>query len=279
MIIAATVEELRSARRRGMIGFVPTMGSLHDGHLALVRLAREECDSVVVSIFVNPTQFGPGEDFASYPRDLERDVGMLRKEKVDLAFVPDEGGFYPPGADTVVEPGAVATPLEGDRRPGHFRGVATVVTMLFNAVRPYRAYFGEKDWQQLQVVRRMVRDLHLPVEIVPVPIVREPDGLAMSSRNVRLSAGERITALCVPRALEAARAAYAAGETDSAALEHAMAAVIAAEPAATLDYAVVVDSETLRPMERGSPGARVLIAARVGPVRLIDNGALERDGG
>ncbi|HSA57997.1 MAG TPA: pantoate--beta-alanine ligase [Gemmatimonadaceae bacterium] len=274
MIVAKTVEALRSARRRGMIGFVPTMGYLHDGHLALVRRAREECDAVVVSIFVNPTQFGPGEDFATYPRDLERDLGMLQQEKVDLAFVPDEGGFYPPGADTFVEPGAVALPLEGERRPGHFRGVATVVTMLCNAVRPYRAYFGEKDWQQLQVVRRMVRDLHQAVEIVPVPVVREPDGLAMSSRNVRLSAEERIAARCVPRALDAARAAYATGETDPGALERAMAAVVAAEPAATLDYAVVVDAEALVAAARASESSRALIAARVGSVRLIDNSAL-----
>lgn len=274
MIVAKTVEALRSARRRGMIGFVPTMGYLHDGHLALVRRAREECDSVVVSIFVNPTQFGPGEDFATYPRDLERDLALLRKEKVDLAFVPDEGGFYPAGADTFVEPGAVARPLEGERRPGHFRGVATVVTMLFNAVRPYRAYFGEKDWQQLQVIRRMVHDLHLAVEIVPVPIVREPDGLAMSSRNVRLSPEERVAALCMPRALAAAREAYAGGASEPAALERAMAAVVQAEPSATLDYAVVVDAETLQPVARASATSRALMAARVGMVRLIDNSAL-----
>lgn len=257
-----------------MIGFVPTMGYLHDGHLALARAAREECDSVVVSIFVNPTQFGPDEDFATYPRDLERDLDLLRREKVDLAFLPDESGLYLPGADTWVEPGAVAAPLEGERRPGHFRGVATVVTMLLNAVRPYRAYFGEKDWQQLQVVRRVVRDLHLAVEIVPVAIVREPDGLAMSSRNVRLSAEERVAALCVPRALQAARATYSSGETDPAILERAMAAVIAGEPAAALDYAVVRDAETLRAIDRANADSRALIAARVGPVRLIDNCAL-----
>ena len=277
MIVATTIEELRSARRRGMIGFVPTMGYLHEGHLALVRRAREDCDSVVVSIFVNPTQFGPGEDFSTYPRDSERDLGLLRREKVDLVFMPEEGGFYPPGADTWVQPGAVAAPLEGERRPGHFRGVATVVTMLFNAVRPYRAYFGEKDWQQLQVIRRMVRDLHLAVEIVPVPIVRESDGLAMSSRNVRLSPGDRVAALCVPRALEAARVAFAGGETDPDALERAMTAVITAEPAATLDYAAVRDAETLEPVSRATAESRALVAARVGTVRLIDNCAIGRD--
>jgi pantoate--beta-alanine ligase len=276
MIVAKTVEDLRSTRREapGRIGFVPTMGYLHQGHLTLVRRARAECDEVIASIFVNPAQFGPGEDFATYPRDLDRDLALLRRERVDVVFAPDEGGFYPPGADTFVEPGAVSAPLEGERRPGHFRGVATVVTMLLNAVQPHRAYFGEKDWQQLQVVRRMVRDLHLPVTIVPVPIVREPDGLAMSSRNVRLSPVERAAALCISRALAAARAAFAEGETDPAALERAMADVIRAEPAAKADYAVVVDPETLTPVARASASSRALIAVRVGAVRLIDNGAL-----
>lgn len=273
-VVARSVEQLRREPLRGTVGFVPTMGFLHEGHVALIRRARADCDTVVVSIFVNPTQFGPGEDFTTYPRDLDRDLGMLRAAEADLAFVPDEQGFYPPGADTVVVPGAVATPLEGERRPGHFRGVATVVTMLYNAVRPQRAYFGEKDWQQLQVVRQMVRDLHMPVEIIAVPTVREPDGLAMSSRNVRLSAAERTAALCVPRALEAARRAFAAGETDPAVLERAMAAVIAREPLAKLDYAVVVDASSLQAIVRASADSRALVAVRVGSVRLIDNSAL-----
>lgn len=273
-IVVRTVEQFRREEVRRPLGFVPTMGYLHEGHLALVRRARVECATVVVSIFVNPTQFGPGEDFASYPRDVERDLALLRAEGVDLALVPDEGAFYPPGADTAVEPGAVAVPLEGERRPGHFRGVATVVTMLFNAVRPDRAYFGEKDWQQLQVVRQLVRDLYLPVEIVPVPTVREPDGLAMSSRNVRLSPAERSAALCLSRALEAARQAFAAGETDPAALEHAMAVVVGREPLARLDYAAVVDGGSLQRVERASASSRAVIAARIGNVRLIDNFAL-----
>jgi pantoate--beta-alanine ligase len=257
-----------------VVGFVPTMGFLHEGHVALVRRARSECDVVVVSIFVNPTQFGPGEDFAAYPRDLERDLRMLAGERTDLAFAPPEHGFYPPDADTAVTVGAVAEPLEGHYRPGHFRGVATVVTMLLNAVQPHRAYFGEKDWQQLQVVRQLVRDLHLPVEIVQVPTVREADGLALSSRNVRLTAADRQAALCIPMALEAARTAFAAGERSVAALEAAMHRELGHEPAVRPDYAVVVDAESLTPIERADERSRALIAARVGGVRLIDNVSL-----
>jgi pantoate--beta-alanine ligase len=249
------------------------MGYLHDGHAALVRRARAECRIVAVSIFVNPTQFGPGEDFAAYPRDLERDLALLESEGIDIAFVPD-AGFYPPGADTAVTVGAAAEPLEGAFRPMHFRGVATVVSMLFNAVRPDRAYFGEKDWQQLQVIRRMVRDLHVPVEIVAVPTMREPDGLAMSSRNVRLSPAERAAALCVPRALGAARAAFAGGERRPDALTAAMRAVLDAEPRASVDYAEVVDPETLRAIDKSEDSSRALVAVRIGSVRLIDNSSL-----
>lgn len=273
-IVVRTAAQLHREELRPPVGFVPTMGYLHEGHLCLVRRARAECASVVVSIFVNPTQFGPGEDFSTYPRDLDRDLAMLRAEQVDVAFVPDEGGFYPPGADTFVEPGAVAVPLEGEKRPGHFRGVATVVTMLFNVVRPDRAYFGEKDWQQLQVVRQIVRDLYMPVEIVSVPTVREPDGLAMSSRNVRLSPTERTAALCLSRALEAARQAFAAGETDPGVLERAMAMVIGREPLARLDYAAVVDGQSLQRVPRATAQSRALVAARIGAVRLIDNSPL-----
>ena len=288
MRVIDTVEELRTALSvaardavsaaareapRGT-GLVPTMGYLHDGHTSLVRRAREDCDVVVVSIFVNPTQFGPGEDFASYPRDLARDVEVLEREGVDVAFAPPHDGFYPPGADTVVRPGRVAEPLEGAHRPGHFGGVATVVTMLLNAAQPRAAYFGEKDWQQLQVVRRVVRDLLLPVEVVGLPVVREADGLALSSRNARLSTEARQHALCVPRAIEAAREAFAAGESDPAVLERAMARALAREPAVETDYAVVADAETLQPQLRATPASRALVAARVGGVRLIDNAPL-----
>lgn len=253
------------------IGFVPTMGYLHEGHVALVHRARAECDVVVASIFVNPLQFGANEDFASYPRDLDRDRALLARAHTDVVFVPDGAEFYPPGADSAVVVGSVAEPLEGAFRPGHFRGVATVVSMLFNAVQPHVAYFGEKDWQQLQVIRQFVRDLHIPVEIVAVPTVRERDGLAMSSRNVRLSPAERERARCLPAALEAARAAFAAGETSSHALERAMLDIIAREPEAKVDYAAVVDAATLRPAREASAQSRALIAVRLGRVRLIDN--------
>jgi pantoate--beta-alanine ligase len=250
------------------------MGFLHEGHASLIRRARAECDIVVVSIFVNPTQFGPGEDFATYPRDLDRDLALLTREHTDVAFVPDVAELYPPGVDRTVLPGAVAKTLEGASRPTHFRGVATVVTILLETVRPDRAYFGEKDWQQLQVVRQLVRDQRLPVEIVSVPTMREADGLAMSSRNSRLSKDARVAARCMPRALEAARAAFASGETRPDDIARGMADVIAKEPAAQLDYAVVVDAATLAPQARATKESRALIAARVGGVRLIDNAAL-----
>jgi pantoate--beta-alanine ligase len=279
--VVETVGELRRAlaatAARGVprsVGLVPTMGYLHEGHASLLRHARGECDLVVASIFVNPTQFAPNEDYASYPRDQPRDLALLADERVDLAFAPPRDGFYPRGADTFVVPGSISEPLEGEHRPGHFQGVATVVTMLFNAVQPRRAYFGEKDWQQLQVVRRLVRDLLLPIEVVGLPVVREPDGLALSSRNVRLEPEARTRALRIPQALAAARGAFAAGVTDPPALERAMAEVIAREPDVTADYAVVVDADSLRPPRRATAASRALIAARVGGVRLIDNTAL-----
>jgi pantoate--beta-alanine ligase len=265
--------ELLGAGRRS-IGFVPTMGYLHAGHAALVRCARDECDIVAVSIFVNPLQFGAHEDLATYPRDLNRDLAVLGAERADIVFTPPVEELYPDGAETTVAPGTVAEPLEGERRPGHFRGVATVVAKLFNAVGPTRAYFGEKDWQQLQVVRQLVGDLHFPLSVVAVPTMREPDGLAMSSRNVRLSAAERAAAVCVPRAIDAAIQAYASGERSARALESAMVAVITAERAATLDYAEVVAGVPLRPRDRAPAASRALIAVKIGGVRLIDNASL-----
>jgi pantoate--beta-alanine ligase len=270
----ATLSARATDRTGALLGFVPTMGYLHDGHAALVRRARAECALVVASIFVNPLQFGAGEDFSTYPRDLDRDLAILAADGTDVVFVPEANEFYPDGASTAVQVGGVAQPLEGAFRPGHFRGVATVVAMLFNAVLPDVAYFGEKDWQQLQVVRRMVLDLHIPVEITAVPTVREPDGLAMSSRNVRLSVEDRARARCVPRALDAARARFHAGERAPAALEVAMREVLAAEPAVVTDYAVVVDGESLQPTTAAGESSRALVAVRLGGVRLIDNAPL-----
>jgi pantoate--beta-alanine ligase len=272
--LRTTLASLTGSSRGARVGFVPTMGYLHAGHAALIQRARAESDIVVVSVFVNPTQFGPGEDFATYPRDFERDMSILRAEGADVVFTPDAKEIYPAGADTTIAPGVVAEPLEGERRPGHFRGVATVVAMLFNVVRPTHAYFGEKDWQQLQVVNHLVHDLHFPLSIIPVPTTREPDGLAMSSRNVRLSASERAAAVCVPRAISAAQQLYAAGERSPAVLERGMVGVIAAEPLAALDYAAVVDGNTLRPTGRADAASRALLAVRIGSVRLIDNASL-----
>ncbi len=272
MRVEPAIADVR-AWRRGLttVGLVPTMGALHDGHLALVRRARAECEHVAVSIFVNPTQFGPTEDLERYPRPLERDLALLREERVDLVFLPSVEEMYPPGSDATVVPGAVAHRLEGRTRPGHFRGVATVVTKLFNIVQPDRAYFGEKDGQQLRVVQALVRDLCLPVEIVPVPTVREPDGLALSSRNIYLSPKERRAATVLFRALQAARERWQAGERRGSALRRAMQAVIDAEPLATADYVSVADPLTLRELRRATGNAFVSLAVRIGGVHLIDN--------
>jgi pantoate--beta-alanine ligase len=251
------------------IGLVPTMGALHAGHLSLVDLARRENDIVVVSIFVNPIQFGPGEDFARYPRDPERDAAMLAAAEVDAIYEPPTEAMYPPGATTRVQVGAVSAPLEGLSRPGHFEGVATVVTKLFAAVAPDRAYFGQKDAQQVAVVRRLAHDLDLGVEIRVAPIVREADGLAMSSRNVYLNPAERVAAASLNAALRLAAEAYSAGERDHGRLSEIMKARMAEEPLVRVDYAEVVDAATFE-----KPGTLAVVAARVGETkqtRLIDN--------
>lgn len=274
MEVLDTVERVDAWRRMitGRLGLVPTMGALHEGHLSLVRRARAECDPVAVSLFVNPTQFGPSEDLARYPRDLPGDLALLAREGVDMVFTPTEAIIYPPGFSTWVTEERVALRWEGEARPGHFRGVTTVVLKLLNIVRPERAYFGEKDYQQLRVVERMVRDLNVPTTIVLCPTVREPDGLAMSSRNVRLAPADRKAALVLSKALEAARAACANGERDGEALRRIAEDVIRGEPRARLDYVAVVDRETLEPLERlDARGAACLVAARIGAVRLIDN--------
>jgi pantoate--beta-alanine ligase len=259
-------------RREGaVLGFVPTMGALHEGHLALVRLARERSDRVVASVFVNPAQFGPGEDLARYPRRPERDAELLAGAGCDLLFLPAVETIYPPGHATFVEPGGAALGLEGDRRPGHFRGVATVVTQLFHLVQPDLAVFGEKDAQQLAVVRQLVGDLHLPVEIVAGPTVREPDGLAMSSRNAYLGPEQRRAAAVLHRALRAAEELVATGERRADAVRARLAAVLAEEPLVEIDYVAVVDAETFQPVDTLAGGVVLPIAVRLGGTRLIDN--------
>jgi len=251
------------------------MGYLHDGHLALVRRARIENERVVVSIFVNPLQFGPQEDYERYPRDLERDLALLRAERVDLVFAPPVEEMYPPGfATTVVVSGPVAERLEGEARPGHFRGVATVVTRLLNLVQPHRAYFGWKDAQQVLVVRRLVSDLALPVEIVPVPTVREPDGLAMSSRNVYLTPEERRVAAALPQALFAALERFRTGERAAEVLRRTVRDALARTPV-RLEYVSVSDRESFEEVERVERPALLLVAAWVGTTRLIDNVLLD----
>ncbi|GBF04352.1 pantoate--beta-alanine ligase, panC [Deinococcus aerius] len=271
--VVETPAELRQGLSgAGRVGLVPTMGYLHEGHAALIRRARAECDAVVVSVFVNPRQFGANEDLGRYPRDLERDLHVAGEAGADLLFHPDVETMYPPGYASTVSVGGVSEPLEGTSRPGHFDGVATVVLKLFNLVQPHQAYFGEKDWQQLAVVRRMVRDLNVPVEIVGVPTVREASGLALSSRNAYLTPEQRGRAVILSRALRAVQEAAAAGGRDTASLRQAGLNVLTQDPEVDLDYLTVVDGDM---HERGrvenDPMTRVLVAARMFGVRLIDN--------
>ncbi|HKI99100.1 MAG TPA: pantoate--beta-alanine ligase [bacterium] len=273
MDVIRTFADWRARRRalQGTLGLVPTMGYLHEGHLSLVRRARAENDRVVVWIFVNPAQFGPAEDLAKYPRDLERDLSLLRAEGVDLVLAPDAAEVYPPGHQTVVSVEALSRPLEGASRPGHFRGVATVVAKLLCLAQADRAYFGQKDGQQCRVVQRMVADLSIPCQIVVCPTVREPDGLALSSRNVRLTPEHRRAAPVVYRALQKAEALAAAGERDAEALRTAMRAVLAEEPLGIVDYVSVADAATLEECATLSGPTLASLAVRFGDVRLIDN--------
>jgi pantoate--beta-alanine ligase len=260
------------------VGFVPTMGFLHEGHLSLARQARRECDLTVMSIFVNPLQFGPSEDLAAYPRDLDRDARLADEAGMDLLFTPDQGEMYPEGWPIVtVDPGPLGERLEGVSRPGHFRGVCTVVAKLFDLVGSCRAYFGQKDAQQLAVIRRMTADLDMPVEVIGCPTVREADGLAMSSRNIYLSSEERRAALSLSRALFEAIAMVEGGERDANALRARMRARIEAEPLADLDYAVVVDDRSFEDVDRVAGTVRALVAARFGTARLIDNALLSEE--
>ncbi|MCS7208787.1 MAG: pantoate--beta-alanine ligase [Fimbriimonadales bacterium] len=276
MEILHTVHEVRQwARRQRAAGraihFVPTMGYFHEGHLSLMRRAREDEGAVIVSIFVNPLQFGAGEDFDRYPRDFERDRQMAHSVGVEAIFYPDVAEMYPSGYQTEVRVKELSKPLCGRSRPGHFEGVATVVLKLFNIVTPDRAYFGMKDYQQLRIIQQLVRDMNLPTEIVPCPIVREPDGLAMSSRNVYLTPEERAAATVLYRSLQWAQAQVAAGERDALKIREGVYQQIAAEPRARIDYVEVVDADTLLPVERIERPTLVAVAAFFGAARLIDN--------
>ena len=278
MTICKTAAEMRAHRRTrrqgGRLGFVPTMGALHAGHLSLVRAAHEQCDSVAVSIFVNPAQFAPHEDLDQYPRSLERDRELLEKEGVDLLFVPSTEEMYPPGSSTWVQVEGLSDKLCGQSRPGHFRGVTTVVAKLFHIVQPDCAFFGQKDAAQLAIIRRMVRDLHMPVEIVACLIVREADGLAMSSRNTYLDHQQRKAAPALYRSLMRVREDFGAGERNAARLIGAGKGTISAEPSVRLDYFEIVDPQTLDPLTEVDRPALVAVAAFVGTTRLIDNLAL-----
>jgi len=276
MTSVKVVEKIAEMRglRRGLaepVGFVPTMGYLHEGHLSLVRGARAESHSVVASIFVNPTQFGPREDFANYPCDIERDLDLLAKEAADVVFVPSAVEMYPERFDVYVDGGKVTERLEGDCRPGHFRGVTTVVAKLFNIVRPTRAYFGQKDAQQTVVIKKMVAGLNMDLEVVTLPTVREPDGLAMSSRNTYLNPAERRAALILYQVLHLVQRLWLKGEKDAGCLRREMIALIQREPLASIDYISVADAGTLEELDEIKPPALVSLAVRIGRTRLIDN--------
>ena len=273
MQVINTIAEMRKLRRHlsEPVGFVPTMGYFHEGHLSLVRQARKENPTVVVSIFVNPTQFGPGEDFQDYPRDLNRDLELLEREKVDIVFVPSEEEMYPRDFNSWVDVEKVTERLEGASRPGHFRGVATVCAKLFNIIQPTRAYFGQKDAQQAIVIKKMVADLNMNLEIVVVPTVRESNGLAMSSRNTYLNPEERQAATVLFKALSLARELWQGGEKDADKIRHQMTSLIHKEPLAKIDYVSIADANTLEELKKIDRPAIVFLAVRIGKTRLIDN--------
>jgi len=273
MMIVTTLEELRAARAilDKPMGFVPTMGYLHEGHLSLAHRAREECAGVIASIFVNPTQFGPNEDLSKYPRDLERDLRLLEEAGVDLVWTPTPEIMYPAGFQTWVTVEELTQPLEGAMRPSHFRGVTTIITKLFNSVQPQKAYFGQKDAQQAAVIRRMTMDLNFPIEIVVCPTIREPDGLAMSSRNIYLNPDEHQAATVLYRALNAAKASYEQGEQNADSLRQLMTDIISSEPLAKLHYVSCTDFDTLKELEEVSGKALISMAVYFGKTRLIDN--------
>jgi len=273
MKVVISLDELRASRlsQDGTVGLVPTMGYLHEGHLSLIRKAKEECDHVAVSIFVNPTQFGPNEDLAKYPRDLERDLELIRPLGVDLVWTPTPEIMYPPGHQTWVEVEALTKGLEGALRPGHFKGVTTVVAKLFNAVQPHKAYFGQKDAQQAAVIRQMTRDLNFPLEIVICPTVREADGLAMSSRNKYLDGEERKAATILFRALSAAKSAYDEGERNPERLCAIMKETLGTEPRTQPQYVSCADYDTLEELDIVKGKTLLSMAVMLGGTRLIDN--------
>ncbi len=277
MKVIEKIDEMKRFRQQlaEPVGFVPTMGYLHEGHLALVRQTRVENPSVVVSIFVNPTQFGPREDPKSYPRNPERDLALLEKEGVDIVFAPPLAKMYPAQFSSWVEVGKITKRLEGASRPGHFRGVTTVVAKLFNIVQPDRAYFGQKDAQQAIVIKKMVADLDMNLEIVTVPTVRESDGLAMSSRNAYLNPQERQAATVLYQALSLAQQLWSQGEKDAEHIRQQMTALIQKQPLAEIDYVSIADAKTLDELDRVSPPVLVSLAVRIGKTRLIDNVELE----
>lgn len=280
MNIVSDIAEMQQTasrlRREGRtLGCVPTMGFFHEGHLSLMRRARAECDVVVVTLFVNPTQFGPHEDFFAYPRDFERDCQLAEAEGVDILFAPTTEAMYPAGYQTAVTVEKLTQTLCGASRPGHFRGVTTIVAKLFHLTQPHRAYFGLKDYQQCKVIEKMVKDLNFDITIVPCPIVREPDGLAMSSRNAYLSPAERQAALSLNRSLRHAEEIVRQGERDARIVRAQVEAMIAAEPLAQIDYVELVDAETLQPVERMEQKTLVAVAVKIGRARLIDNTVLE----
>jgi len=277
MQVVGPIFEIRALRQQlsGTVGFVPTMGYLHEGHLALVKQARMDNSNVIVSIYVNPAQFGPREDFGAYPRELNRDLELLREEGVDIVFVPSDDEMYPPEFSSWVDVGKVTERLEGASRPGHFRGVATIVAKLFNIVQPSRAYFGQKDAQQVVVIKRMVADLNMGIDIVVVPTVRENDGLAMSSRNIYLSPRERQAATILSKALNLAQQLWQSGEKDADKLRQQMTSLIQKEPLAQIDYISIADAETLEELNLIDRPALAFLAVRIGKTRLIDNMSLE----
>ena len=273
MQVINSIKEMKQVRQKltGTVGFVPTMGFLHEGHLTLVRRAKRKNDVAVVSIFVNPTQFGPGEDFQQYPRDTEHDLALLEKEGVDIVFMPTPNDMYPNGYNTWVETSGITKRLEGKKRPGHFRGVTTIVNKLLNIVVPHKAYFGQKDAQQLRVIQKMVADLNMHVRIVTVPTVREKDGLAMSSRNIYLNDEERKAALVLYKALSVAEELYMRGEHDAARIKVKMTGLINKESLAKIDYISIANSDTLEELTYIDHPALISMAVKIGTTRLIDN--------